>query len=50
MFIREFNIEAMEGGAFGLAIASSPGFPIVFSFAAVDDISNSVLVRTVPVP
>jgi hypothetical protein len=49
-FIRESNIESMQGGAFGLATATSPGFPIVFSFAAVDDISNSVLVRTVPVP
>jgi hypothetical protein len=50
MFIREFNIEATQGGAFGLATATSPGFPVVFSFAAVDDVSNSVLVRTVPVP
>jgi hypothetical protein len=50
MFIREFNIEATQGGAFGLATATSPGFPVVFSFAAVDDISNSVLVRSVPVP
>jgi hypothetical protein len=50
MFIREFNIEATQGGAFGLATATNPGFPVVFSSAAVDDISNSVLVRTVPVP
>jgi hypothetical protein len=50
MFIREFNIEATQGGAFGLATATTLGFPVVFSFAAVDDISNSVLVRTVPVP
>jgi hypothetical protein len=50
MFVREFNIEATQGGAFGLATATTFGFPVVFSFAAVDDISNSVLVRTVPVP
>jgi hypothetical protein len=50
VFIREFNIEATQGGAFGLATATTAGFPIVFSFAAVDDISNSVLVRSVPVP
>jgi hypothetical protein len=50
VFIREFNIEAMQGGAFGLATATTVGFPVVFSFAVVDDISNSVLVRSLPVP
>jgi hypothetical protein len=50
MFVREFNIEATQGGAFGLATATTLGFPVLLSFAAVDDISNSVLVRSVPVP
>jgi hypothetical protein len=40
-FIREINIEATQGGAFGLAVNSST----VFNFAAVDDITNSVIIR-----
>jgi hypothetical protein len=50
VFIREFNIEATEGGAFGLATATTVGVPLVFNFAAVDDITNSVLVHSLPVP
>ena len=50
LFIREFNFEATQGGAFGIATATTVGFPVVFSFAAVDDISNSVLVRSLPAP
>jgi hypothetical protein len=42
-FISEFNIEATEGGAFGLAINSNTS--TVFNFAAVDDITNSVIIR-----
>jgi hypothetical protein len=49
-FIREFNIEATQGGAFGLATATTVGFPFVFNFAAVDDITNSVIVHSLPVP
>jgi hypothetical protein len=49
-FIRQFNLEAMQGGAFGLATITTKGFPIVFNFAAVDDITNSVIVDSVPVP
>jgi hypothetical protein len=43
-FIRELNIEATEGGAFGLAISNTGG-SAVFNFAVVDDITNSVIVR-----
>jgi hypothetical protein len=50
LFIREFNLEATQGGAFGLAPATTVGLPLVFNFAAVDDITNSVLVNSLPVP
>ncbi len=49
-FVREFNIDAAQGGAFGIATATTGGVPIVFNFAAVDDVSNSVAVHAVPVP
>jgi hypothetical protein len=49
-FIRQFDLEATQGGAFGLATATSVGVPIVFNFAAVDDITNSVIVHSFPVP
>jgi hypothetical protein len=42
-FIREVNIEATEGGAFGLAINTNTN--AVFNFAVVDDITNSVVLR-----
>jgi hypothetical protein len=42
-FIRELNIEATQGGAFGLAINTDTS--TVFNFAAVDDITNSVILR-----
>ena len=42
-FIREVNIEATEGGAFGLAINTNTN--AVFNFAVVDDITNSVVIR-----
>ena len=42
-FIRELNIEATQGGAFGLAINTNTN--TVFNFAAVDDITNSVIIR-----
>jgi hypothetical protein len=43
-FIRELNIEATEGGAFGLAINTNTE-GAAFNFAVVDDITNSVIVR-----
>jgi hypothetical protein len=43
VFIRELNIEATEGGAFGLAINTNTN--AIFDFAAVDDITNSVILR-----
>ena len=50
-FVRQFDLENMQGGAFGLAVAvSAGGGPIVFNFAAVDDITNSVIVHSFPVP
>jgi hypothetical protein len=42
-FIREVNIDATEGGAFGLAINTNTN--AVFNFAVVDDITNSVVLR-----
>jgi hypothetical protein len=44
-FIRELNIEATEGGAFGLAINTNTDGSTIFNFAAVDDITNSVIIR-----
>jgi hypothetical protein len=37
------NIETTEGGAFGLAINTNTN--AIFNFAAVDDITNSVIIR-----
>jgi hypothetical protein len=50
VFVREFNIDAAEGGAFGIATATTSGVPFVFNFAAVDDVSNSVAVWSLPIP
>ena len=50
VFVRQSDIEATQGGAFGLATITIKGFPIIFNFAAVDDITNSVIVDSVPVP
>jgi hypothetical protein len=47
-FIHQSDIEATQGGAFGLATITTKGSSIVFNFAAVDDISNSVIVDAVP--
>jgi hypothetical protein len=43
-FVRELNIEAAQGGAFGLAVNTDGS--AVFNFAVVDDITNSVIVRS----
>ena len=43
VFIRELNVEATEGGAFGLAINTNTN--AIFNFAVVDDITNSVVIR-----
>jgi uncharacterized protein YjiK len=45
-FIREFNVDASQGGAFGIAtvLASSPRF----NFAAVDDVPNTISVYFLP--
>jgi hypothetical protein len=50
VFVREFNIDAAQGGAFGIATATTVGIPFVFNFAAVDDVSNSVAVQSLPIP
>jgi hypothetical protein len=42
-FVNELNIEATIGGAFGLA--TNPDPKSVFGLAAVDDITNSVIIR-----
>jgi hypothetical protein len=49
-FVRQSDIEATQGGAFGLAAITTKGAPIIFNFAAVDDITNSVIVDSVPLP
>jgi len=45
-FVREFNIDAGQGGAFGIATVLS-GFP-PFNFAAVDDVPNTISVYSLP--
>ena len=42
--------ENEQGGAFGIATATTVGVPFVFNFAAVDDVSNSVAVQSLPIP
>jgi hypothetical protein len=44
-FVSESNIDASQGGAFGIAIQ-----PFPFNFAAVDDVPNTITVFTVPSP
>jgi DNA-binding beta-propeller fold protein YncE len=45
-FIRQFNVDASQGGAFGIAtvLSSSPQF----NFAAVDDVPNVISVYFLP--
>jgi hypothetical protein len=45
-FVREFNVDASQGGAFGIATVLS-GFP-PFNFAAVDDVPNVISVYSLP--
>lgn len=45
-FIREFNVDASQGGAFGIAAVLS-GVP-PFNFAAVDDVPNDISVYFLP--
>jgi hypothetical protein len=46
-FVREYNVDASQGGAFGLdAVADSDGG---FNYAAVDDVTNSISVYRLPV-
>ena len=44
-FVVESNIDASQGGAFGIAVGPSH---CAFTFAAVDDVPNTVTVFTVP--
>ena len=45
-FVREFNVDASRGGAFGIGtvLAGQPSF----NFAAVDDVPNSISVYSLP--
>jgi hypothetical protein len=44
--VKEFNVDAGQGGAFGLAtvLTLNPRF----NFAAVDDVPNTILVYSLP--
>jgi hypothetical protein len=44
-FVGESNIDASQGGAFGIAVQ-----PFPFNFAAVDDVPNTITVFTIPSP
>jgi DNA-binding beta-propeller fold protein YncE len=46
-FIREFNVDASQGGSFGIATVLSGGHG--FNFAAVDDVPNVISVYSLPV-
>jgi hypothetical protein len=47
-FVTQFNVDAAQGGAFGLAAGQTPaGF---FSLVAVDDVANSIQVYPLLVP
>jgi hypothetical protein len=45
-FVREFNVDASQGGAFGIAALLSGNPP--FNFAAVDDVPNVISVYSLP--
>ncbi len=45
-FVREFNVDASQGGAFGIATVLSSSAP--FNFAAVDDVPNTISVYSLP--
>jgi hypothetical protein len=45
-FVREFNVDASQGGAFGIATVLSGTPP--FNFAAVDDVPNVISVYSLP--
>lgn len=44
-FVREYNVDASEGGAFGLDAVSGD---VPFNYAAIDDVSNSLSVYRLP--
>jgi DNA-binding beta-propeller fold protein YncE len=41
-FVREYNVDASQGGSFGLDTLSEPDAP--FNFAAIDDVTNNLSV------
>jgi len=45
-FVREFNVDAGQRGAFGIATVLSGYLP--FNFAAVDDVPNTISVYSLP--
>ena len=47
-FVRQFNVDASQGGAFGIATVLSSSPP--FNFAAVDDVPNVISVYSLPRP
>jgi hypothetical protein len=46
-FVREYNVDASQGGAFGFDTRLTPGAP--FNFAVIDDVTNSLAVYHLPV-
>jgi hypothetical protein len=46
-FVGEVNVDASQGGAFGVATALSAENP-VFNYAAIDDVANDLVVTLVP--
>jgi hypothetical protein len=46
-FVKQISVDPLQGGAFGLATMTSGG---VTQFAAVDDVTNNLLIWFIPVP
>jgi len=46
-YVVEVNVDASQGGAFGLATVLSAQNP-AFNYAAIDDVANDLVVTLVP--
>jgi hypothetical protein len=46
-FVKQLSVDPQQGGSFGLAVATSRG---VARFAAVDDVTGTLLIWTLPFP
>jgi hypothetical protein len=47
-FVRQYNVDAGQGGAFGLDTVAGIGFVPNYNYAAVDDVTNNLSVYKLP--